>query len=195
MDDLTLINKALLKCGLPLAAAVGDADWNAAFILDTVKEECLREACWNFATQIAALAQANVTTHGWLKTYSLPGDCLRVVDVHQCSDMRAPKARYELVGGRLACNVVPCYLRYITKNASPNSFTPDFANAVSCRVAGEIAALSAQNYQLRERLMQEAEAYLQKAMLTDARESVDRVPLDRDILARRGGMLEDWRGR
>lgn len=195
MDDLTLINKALLRCGLPLAAAVADADWNASFILATVKEELLRCHAWSFARKIEPLAQSTQSTHGWLKTYELPSDCLKVVDIHATADVRAPKARYEIVAGRLACNIVPCYLRYVSDDVGVGSYPPDFANAVAYKVAERIAPLSGQSTQLAQVIAQDAEVALQKAMVADSQEGFDRVPLDRDILLRRGGISEDHRGR
>lgn len=190
MDQLTIINKAHLQCGLPLAAALVDCEWNAAFVFDTCAEEVLRQFVWSFARKITSLGQTSSQTHGWKYTCRLPADCLRVVDIHNCSDMRAPKARYELMGSELLCNVSPCYLRYISKTTPIESYTADFADALSKRIAVEIAGLSTQNMGILPQLMQAYQLSLAAAQATDARETAERVPLDYNILLSRTGVNE-----
>ena len=41
-DKLEVINNALMKIGLPLAASLEDCDWNAATVYDLVVEQILR---------------------------------------------------------------------------------------------------------------------------------------------------------
>lgn len=190
MNQETIINKAMLRCGLPLTAALEDCDWNAAFIFETSAEEVLRQFTWSFARKITSLQVATTQIPGWGKTYFLPTDYLRVVDVHACSDMRAPKARYELVGNNLCANVSPCILRYVSKTTPVESYPVDFADVVALRIAVEISSLSAQTMGMVPQLTQLYELSLAKAQATDARENADRVPLDHNILLSRGGIEE-----
>ncbi len=48
-NKLEVINNALMKIGLPLAASLEDCDWNAATVYDLVVEQILRSFNWGFA--------------------------------------------------------------------------------------------------------------------------------------------------
>lgn len=187
MDQLTIINKALMKCGLPLAAALNDCDWNAQLVYDSAVEECLRDFAWNFATRFATLAPSAPPAHGFAKGYQLPDDCLRVIDVHCMHDLRTPPARYERVGDMLYTQVSPCHLRYVSSNVPCGQWPSDFCNVVSCRIAWEIAPLSTQTASLTPQLAQQYYTALAAAQATDAREIAERVPLDVNILMARAG--------
>lgn len=190
MDQLTLINKALMKCGLPQAAALNDCDWNAASIFDCATDEVLRSYSWGFATRYASLTAASKPAFGFDKAYTLPGDCVKVLDVRCHHDLRAPAARYVLQGRTLLTNVTPANVRYISRNADMDTWPADFADAVSWRIALEIAALSAQTMGMVPMLMQGYQTALAQAQAQDARECMERVPLDHNILMSRAGLGE-----
>lgn len=190
MDQLTIINKALLKCGLPLAAAINDCDWNAAFVYDSCARELLRGFSWGFAQNFIAISPGGSPAHGYQFSYQLPADYLRVVDVHCVHDLRSPKARYQIQGRRLLTNVSPCYLRYISSSYGCESWPDDFCDALAARIAVEIAPLSAQTSSMTGQLMQLAQLALANAQATDARECAERVPLDYNILMSRAGAGE-----
>ena len=92
MDKLSVINAALMKCGLPLAASLQDADWGASSRFDSVTEQLLRAHAWNFATAYATPGQSGTPAHGYLYSYPVPADCVRVLDVRAAEDVRAPQA-------------------------------------------------------------------------------------------------------
>lgn len=187
MDQLAIINRALLKCGLPLAAALNDCDWNATLVYDACASECLRSFAWNFAQKVETLAQTGTPAFGFAKSYALPDDCLRVIDVHCAHDLRSPKGRYVVQGRRLLANVSPCYLRYISSAVPCEDWPPDFCDAVAARIALEIAPLSTQSVGLVPQLAQFWQLSLATAQAADARESAERVPLDENILLARSG--------
>lgn len=186
VDKLGVINRALLKVGLPLAAAVNDCDWNASLVFENVVEELLRGFPWGFAQEYAVLQKSNANPpHGWEHAFALPDDCMRVIDVRCQSDLRSPKARYALSGRRIFCNVLPCNVRYVRRELDPALWPPDFLDAAACRIAVEIAALSAENMGLVPQLMQLFNLSLGQAQLADAREQTERVPFDNSIYAAR----------
>lgn len=189
MDQLAIINRALMKCGLPLAAAINDYDWNAAFVFEAAAGECLRSFCWGFAQEFRSIPQSGTPAHGFTKCYALPDDCLRVIDIHCAFDLRSPKGRYVVQGKKLLANITPCYLRYVTGNCDCESWPPDFCDAVACRMAMEIAPLSTQT-NLLPQLSQMFALALANAQATDARENAERVPLDYNILNARAGIGE-----
>lgn len=187
MDKLTLINKALLKVGLPLAAAEDDCDWNAAMVFEDVAEKAIRGHNWGFAQKFAVLAQGGqAPAFGFKYAYGMPADCLKVIDVRRNQDLRAPKARFVASGRMIYSNVAPCNARYLYKAMDPELWPADFADAVAGRIACEIAALSAERAALVPQLTQLAELAMNQAMMADARESAERISLDGSIYAGRG---------
>lgn len=187
MDKLTLVNKALLKVGLPLAAALNDCDWNAAMVFDAASEEVFRSFTWNFAQKYVSLGQGSAPGHGYDFSYPLPADCARVIDVHCQHDLRSPRARRSVVGKQLYTNVSPCNLRYVSKATPIADWPADFCDAVAARIALEIAPLSTQSASMVPQLMQLYQLALATAQAADARETTERIPHDVNIWAARAG--------
>lgn len=185
MDKLAVINAALMKCGLPLSASPQDVDWGASSRFDDVAEQLLRAHPWSFATAHATLGQTEAPAHGYRYAYTLPDDCLRVIDARPAEDLRAPQARFSVVGNLLFTNATPCNLRYVRRLTDPSGWTPDFADAVATRLAAEIAPLAAQSFGLGASLLQLAQIAFQQAQASDAAEHSERLPLGSSyILAR-----------
>lgn len=68
---LEVINNALMKIGLPLAATLADCDWNASTVYDLVVEQCLRSFNWGFAGRFATLAEnTQMPAHGYEHSYA-----------------------------------------------------------------------------------------------------------------------------
>lgn len=189
MDKLGIINMALMKAGLPLAASLEDCDWNAAARFDQIVEDALRGFPWGFAQKFETLARsAAMPPHGFRFSYVLPSDCLRMIDIRCAHDLRAPKARYVISRDSLFANVAPCNARFVHAELNPARWTPDFADAVACRLAAEIMSLSGQDMARVPQLMQLWQLSLAQARANDAMERADRVPLDESILAARAGI-------
>lgn len=185
---LEIINNALMKVGLPLAAAEREEDWNATVVFETIAKQALRSFPWSFATKFAVLTKnTNAPAHGFNFSYSLPTDCLRVVDVRQHNDLRAPKGRFVVSGKLLYANVDPCNIRYVMSELNPTNWPDDFCDAVSCKIAAEIANLSAQTATMTPGLLQMYQLSLAQAQSIDSTETNERVPLDESILMARAG--------
>lgn len=184
---LEIMNNALRKCGLPTGASLDDEDWNATEVFDTAAKQALRSFPWGFCTMFESLpVNTNAPAHGFTYAYTIPNDCLRVVDVRQHNDLRAPKGRFVVSGKLHYANVNPCNARYVKDvSASPEDWPEDFADAVSCRIAAEIASLSAQTATLTPGLLQMYQLSLAQAQAIDSTETNERVPLDESILATR----------
>lgn len=188
MTRLEIVNLALMKCGLPLAADLSEVDWNAQVCFEPVARQCLRSFPWGFATRFAKLQRgANPPIHGFKFSYALPDDCLRIVDVRQHEDLRAPRARYVVSGKQVHCNVTPCNARYIFDEPECENWPDDFSEAVACHVAAQIATLSTQTPSMAPALLQMAQLALAQAQAVDASETTERVPLDETILMAREG--------
>lgn len=187
-SKLEIINNALMKCGLPLAASLTETDWNASVVFETVAKQALRSFPWGFATRFASLsANTNRPAHGFAYAYTLPTDCLRIVDVRQHDDLRAPKGRFVVSGKLLYANISPCNARYVACDLEPANWPDDFCDAVSCKIAAEIANLSAQTVTMTPGLLQMYQLSLAQAQTIDSTETNERVPLDESILMSRAG--------
>ena len=79
-----IINTALMRVGAQgVTAAFQDAPaaQTAAAAYDRALDCCLALHPWNFAVRYAALAQrAGPAAPGWRHAWSLPADCLRIVE-------------------------------------------------------------------------------------------------------------------
>lgn len=182
MDKLTVINMALMKCGLPLADSLADCDWNASLIYDNVARAVFRAHAWGFATVFATLpAVAKTPPHGFARAYALPEDCVRFIDVRSSSQIRAPKAESVLSGRHVYTNASPCNCRYVRMVEDPADWPPDFADAVACMLAAQIAALSAEKTSMVAPLLNFHQLALAQAQLADARENAERVDLPSSI--------------
>ncbi len=185
---LDVINAALMKVGLPLAADVNDCDWNASVMYEAAAEQALRSFPWGFATRFAAAQPtAAVPAFGFRYAFAMPEDCLRVVDVRCTEDLRTPRARFVVSGRHIYANVSPCNCRYVARITDPARWPTDFADAVACRIAAEIAALSAQSAGMTAGLIRLYQLSLAQAQAVDATETTERVPLDESLLAGREG--------
>lgn len=184
MDDkLSVINAALMKVGLPLAADLNDCDWNASVVFDAVAKQTLRSFPWGFATKFQVLAQGTPDpAFGFTHAYRMPTDCLRVVDVRCATDLRSPRARFVVSGRLVYANITPCNCRYVATDLDPANWPTDFADAVAARIAAEIANLSAQTMSMTPGLIQLYQLSLAQAQAIDATETTERVPLDESIL-------------
>lgn len=188
MTRLDIINRALMKCGLALAASINDCDWNASITFEDCAAEVLRSFCWGFCQRLVSLAPAQAPQCGFEKAWQLPSDFLRMVDVRTSHDMRSPRCRsVRVVGNVIYTQCAPCYLRYISNSVEPEDWPPDFCDAVACRIACEIAPLSTQSMAIAPQLMQLYQLSLATAQATDSRENAERVPRDIDIWSSRGG--------
>lgn len=182
MQKLDVINRALWMIGLPPAAALNDSDWEAGVDFPHAVQEVLRSHAWGFAQNIVALPQAGTPVAGFEHAYTLPSDCIRVIDCRICSDWRAPRAQHmRVIGKKLYCNIAPCYLRYVTDVQDPELWPTDFAQAVASRIAADIAGLHTQTAGKKA----EAEASYARSLATaranDAAENAERTPLDLSI--------------
>lgn len=185
MDKLAVINMALLKTALPLAANLEDCDYNASMIFDNVVDQNLKLHAWGFAQKFAVLEAAkSEQPFGYSQVYLLPADCVRLIDVRQVNNIRAPRACYTRRGNLVSTNAQPCYARYIWRCHKPEDWPADFTDAVACNIACQIAGLSAEKISLVPQLFQLYVDSVNKAMANDAREATERVPYDESLYGR-----------
>lgn len=178
MTKLDIINNAMLKCGLPLAASLEDADYNAMQVYEVSVDEALSTYAWSFARAHRKLELAeNAADFGNRHAYHLPDDYISMIDCRSKGDLRSPKAQeVERAGKYIYCQINPCFLRYTRRVTDPDEWSSSFAEAVSALIAVKICALSAEKIQLQPQLLQAYTLQLSIAQARDARETHTRLP-------------------
>ncbi len=180
---LYIINAALRKMGGRRVMALTEDYEPLRLALDAlpdVVDLVLRDHAWSHAMRFITLAHSAVKpAFGYLYTYTLPQDCVRLVDIRAEASPDAPLAHYSLTGnqtGQLVCtNAKPAYARYVARVDDVALWPQDFAEAVSCRLAAEIAVLGAQDSRLPTTLLQMYTLALDTARLNDAAASHEKT--------------------
>lgn len=154
-----IINTALMRVGAQgVTSAFQDspAAQTAAAAYDRALAYCLSLHPWHFAMRHVALAQsAAPAAPGWRYAWSLPADCLRVVEVFGEDGQRIPRPiPWTLAGTEggelLHTRVGGVTLRYIS--ALTSAYPAVFADALAWRVAVEIAPYVQQSGRARDYL-------------------------------------------
>lgn len=178
MDKLSIINHALMTCGLPLSATLADCDWNATLAYPLIYGKMMTGYNWNFATRLKQLKEAdNEINFGYTHVYQLPDDFLRLIDCRRVFDLRAPALQGRLMQGFYCCNARPCNMRYIA-NVPESLWPDDFCLALASGIAAHIAGLSAEKLSLVPTLLQLYQKNLAEAQAADASQSTERMPMD-----------------
>lgn len=108
---------------------------------DVVRDVMLRLASWNFATAFSTLGLvAGVSTPRYAYAYELPSDfvAMRVIQ-SQISDEDDARLHYRIVGRHLYSNLDTVTIEYTKQVKDPGTWSPDFVEAFSYRLASYIA--------------------------------------------------------
>lgn len=102
-------------------------------------EEVLRTHPWNFAIRRQTLtADAVDPSFGWAKSYALPLDCLRVLDLNDIGQLTDPP-RWQIEGRSIYCDNDEAHIRYIGRAEDPSQYDSLFVGALACKLAALIA--------------------------------------------------------
>ncbi len=150
---LDICNAALSKVGeAPLDALIANQSTAARLCVlhyHPARRETLTLARWTFATVHTTLAESNATAAGSVTPYqfTLPTDCLRVLDV-ECSE-------WKMRGRHILSTCSPLRMSYIADIEDAMLFDPLFTEALATRLAEKIAMPLTGNRSLRQELNQE----------------------------------------
>lgn len=148
MSSVTLIcNRALQIIGERRITNITEdspqaRDLNVAY--EPLRDALLRSYFWNFAIKRARLA-ASVDTpeFGWNYQYPMPADFLRLIPDFEYE--------YQVEGSTILSNDSgPLDIRYIRRVTDPNAFDPLFAEALSAKLASELAEIRTQSNSKKE---------------------------------------------
>lgn len=194
---IDIANLALTKLGDSRIISFQDDNKRGRAVLaiyDKVRDDELRRHLWNFAMKRVKLpADADAPAWEYTKQYSLPSDCLRVVQVNDfvCSqnlnDYRdAVGLPYTIEGRKILTDFsAPLKVRYIQRVTDANQFDATFVTALSSRMAYELCEELTQSNTKKQAAWQDYRAAIAEARRTDAIENPPETAVDDSwILAR-----------
>jgi len=192
---VTICNSALLKLGAGKISALTQTT-RAAVVCNTLyaylRDELLGIHPWRFATKTVALAPnstAPVDVDRWDYSYDIPTDCIRPLGPTDDT------IKWAVEGDQILTTEASFYLKYIYRNTDEGSWDARFCEALSWRLAMELALSLVQNITMK----QECEKSYKDA-LSAARGMNGLIgtlpPLEADIWtqARRGGRFNPLTG-
>lgn len=178
--DVTIVNAALIRLGETTVTALSD-DTKPARLANAIYAD-LRDAVtrahpWNFALARAELtANASAPTWGYANAYDLPGDpdhCLRVLAV-EGEDEQA--GRWTVEGRQILSNLSsPIRIVYLRRISDPAETDPLFREALSARLARELAEPLGKSTSLQQAMAELYEAKLREARSADGQEGTPAI--------------------
>lgn len=163
-----ICNSALLKLGEPRINTLSDNTKTAIACneqYNKLRKEVLRAHPWNFAIKRASFSEiASTPVYGFDNTYQIPSDCLRIIDREDLS------VDYVIEGDRVLCSATEFKARYISDIEDSSKFDENFAEALSLRIASDLAYYLTQSTSLKNSLLAEYELVLSRARSFDAQE-------------------------
>lgn len=159
-----------------------------------VRDMCLRDFPWNFATVIVDLALVENTPNvEWAFSYQVPNDCLRVrrilngVSRREIDWTRIP---YRVVAERLLwTDLANAQLEYTQLITDSTQYPPDFVEMLSLSLAGHIAprVTRGDQFKLGDRAIKLYEVRREAAQINDLSEERPDIPRDSDMINTREG--------
>jgi hypothetical protein len=177
-SPLEICNSALTKLGGrridSLTQNIKEARLcNEAYPL--LRDELLQSHPWNFATARVELAQlTSIPAFDYDYEYQLPSDCLRVIDIENPDY----DIKWEVSGDKLLSNEETVKIKYIKKETNTSKFSPVFIQALSLRLAWDLAYSLIQSGTQAQYWQSAYENYLRSARSYDSQEGKPEEVID-----------------
>ncbi len=169
MNDIQICNLALMKIGMPEITGFADPG-NVAkmcgLYFPALRDRCLRDHSWRFATASATLQATTSTSFDSRYRYvcSLPGDLIRVLEI-------AGGEPYRIVGRQIFTNAVGGTLIYIRRVIDTEQFDGAFSKAWVYLLAAEWCRANPPDAQLVQSLRASYAERLAVARSLDSQEN------------------------
>lgn len=172
VSTVEICNRALQKLGDVRIVSFADdtkAARECARAYDLVRDGVFRDHPWNSVIARAALpALSDPPAWGYARQYSLPADCLRVVEV----DGVMP---WQIEGRRLLSDAAaPLNIRYVRQVLDPAQYDTLLVEALAARLAAELAETLTQSNSKKEFAERQYAEVLLRARRADSHESTAR---------------------
>jgi len=182
-SQVDICNYALTKLGEKRIISLSDntpASNALSAIYSLTLDDLLRSYNWNFAIKRVQLAaDSAVPAYDYTLQYTLPSDCLRVVQVgkyyvdQNLSDLiQSEYSPYVIEGKKILTDkAAPLRVRYVRRVTNSEEFDSTFVNAFACRLAMEIAEEITQSNTKRDLAARELKQAISTALHSDAIEN------------------------
>ena len=175
MASVTQIcNSALNQLGAGSITALTENSKNARLCnerYETVRDAVYRSHPWNCLIKRVQLAQDSDTpAWGFSYQYTLPSDCLRVLQIKDYD------ADYKIEGRKLLINVSEVYLLYSAQITDVNELDVLLRETISAGIASDIAYAITSNLQVAKLMTEKYSLKLSEARHTDASEGYNTDP-------------------
>ena len=174
-STVQICNQALSKVGAARIIDLLDDTKNARIlnaIFDIKRDAELAAHPWTFAIKRAEIpALSTAPAFGWLYSYPLPSDFLRLIEVGNETNLYDTDsgARFQVEGGSILCDEAsPLQIRYVYRVTNTGLFSALFVEALACRLAAEIAEELTQNSGKRDMAWAEYKEAIKQARRVNA---------------------------
>lgn len=180
-----ICNQALTKIGALRITDLLDDTPSARLmsaIYEIKRDAELAAHPWTFAITRAEIpALATAPGFGWLREFTLPADCLRLVEVGEDYTFYASTTGplYQREGNAILSDTEsPLAIRYVQRVTNTGLFSPLFVEALACRLAAEAVEERTQNLSKREAAWKEYSRAIREAKRGNAIEQPPQQPAE-----------------
>lgn len=193
LSQVQIVNLALTKLGQDRVVAITD-DTEAARVMrsmwDMTLDTTLAAFPWKFAikrTELPALADVPLGTE-WTLQYTLPDECLRLVQVGEDWAFYTPTLQsFALEGGVILTNEpAPLFVRYVQRITNVGLWPPLFGRVMAMQLAADAAEKLTTSNSKFESAMAALEVAIREARRQNAIERPPVLLTESDWLAARG---------
>ena len=171
---IQICNSALNQLGAGSITALTENSKNARLCnerYETVRDAVYRSHPWNCLIKRVQLAQDSATpAWGFSFQYTLPSDCLRVLQIKDYD------ADYKIEGRKLLINISEVYLLYSAQITDVNELDVLLRETISAGIASDIAYAITSNLQVAKLMTEKYSLKLSEARHTDASEGYNTDP-------------------
>lgn len=182
ITSISICNKALTYLSAERILALTENSENARrcnAIYDYTRDEIIASHTWKFATKWASLAQLDETPiNGYTYAFALPADFIKERELYT-------DYSFYIESSKLYTNDSSPKLNYIARVTDESKFPPYFAEALSRRIAADLAFGITQNASLAELAFKLADNALREAKQIDSQGATPREPRRSRILDER----------
>tara|TARA_B100000768_G_scaffold173319_1_gene182452 strand:+ start:1263 stop:1844 length:582 start_codon:yes stop_codon:yes gene_type:complete len=171
---IQICNSALNQLGASSITALTENSKNARLCnerYNTVRDAVFRSHPWNCLVKRIQLAKDTETpAWGFTSQYTLPSDCLRVLQIKDYN------LDYKIEGRKLLINEDAVFLIYLAQVTDVNELDVLLRETISANLAQDISYAITANLQVSKLMAEKYEAKLSQARHTDASEGYNTDP-------------------
>lgn len=195
MPSVTSIcNQALSRLGANKIININDDTTEAGLcraMYEVVRDNVIEEHQWSFAIKRYKLPKSSPdeANSQYSNKFLIPVEVINIILASSNPDDRIPNTTsWRVEGEYIVANADSMYVKAVTRVVDPNLYSPMFIQALTVRLAAELAYPITQNSSLGRNLLQEYARLLELAAQKDGQQgSTVRIRSSRYIAARASG--------